>query len=110
MTRRGEPGRIKWRLSEILREHGIEASPYDMWTQEGAYRSRHWDLARWGVSGKWINPTLEQHTGQLTIYSWDTMTNCVRFGIVMEFGTRYSRMNTWEIEVYRLTPKTDARA
>lgn len=102
MARRGEPGRIKWKLSELFRAAGIEASPYDFWQQEGAYRSVKWDLARWGVrNGRWIDAT-GKYPGPLHIYSWDTMTDCVRYGINLQLaGDGEHRMSPWEVEVSR---------
>lgn len=74
------PGRIRQKLSELLAKHGIECSPYDLWTQEGAYRSWKWDLARWGAHNcRWLDQTKTQSS--FSIYSWDTMTNCIKKGI-----------------------------
>lgn len=62
----------KLRASESLPLLSIE--PEDLWIQEGAYRNSNWDLARWGCdvrfSGKYFK-----------VYSWDTMTECVKKGI-----------------------------
>lgn len=65
----------KLRESENLPRLSIE--PEDFWIQQGAYRHATWDLARWGVDihcegGKYLK-----------VYSWDTMTDCVRYGITI---------------------------
>jgi hypothetical protein len=104
--RRGEPGRVKWRLSELLRAAGIEVSPYDFWTQDGGYRHRNWDLARWGAhDAKWIDP-INKYSGTLHVYSWDTMTDCVRYGINLSYRKEgeYSTYDPWEVEVHRSNP------
>lgn len=70
-----EPGKIKIKLTEMLQDVGISVSPYDLWVQEGAYRS--WDLARWGG----YHATYQNRQFNLT--SWDTMTMCVKNGIII---------------------------
>ena len=72
------PGRIRRQLAAILRRDlEIDITAYDLWTQQGAYRHVTWDLARWGG-------TCHRWTGscwvQLTVCSWDTMTDIVRAG------------------------------
>lgn len=70
-----EPGKIKIKLTEMLKELGVSVSSYDLWVQEGAYRQA--DCARWGG----YNATYNNQRFQLT--SWDTMTSCVRYGIAI---------------------------
>ena len=83
--RRGEPGRTRWRLSELLAEKGITVSPYDLWVQEGGYRHRHWDLARWGSNeARWTSgkdPDGKVWTLSLHLCSWSRMTDCIKHGI-----------------------------
>lgn len=62
------------RLSALLAEKGIEIKPYDLDTQQGAYRSVLWDLARWFGSATYKGR-------RLNVCSWCTMTDCVRYGI-----------------------------
>lgn len=78
-SRRFNIGRTRWKLWEMLVKAGFTIPAADcLWMQEGAYRSRYWDLARWGCQWK-------DDKGYYTIYSWDTMTECVKYGI--EFTT-----------------------
>ncbi len=93
MRRRGA-GRIREKLAKLLGEKGILVDPEDLWTQEGAYRSVHWDLARWGTmeakfkDGKAPDGTDWHQSVQLS--SWSTMTDCCKYGIDIgkedEFG------------------------
>ena len=74
-SRREHIGRVRWKLFNMLQEAGFSInSPDELWMQEGAYRNRFWDLARWGAD--WKNDEGIHYI----IYSWDTMTDCVRFG------------------------------
>jgi len=45
------------------------------WIQQGGYRHHHWDLARWGADFR------DEQGRFWRIYSWCTMTECVRYGI-----------------------------
>jgi len=100
---RREPGRIKERLAQRLLNAGIRVDPYDFWMQEGAYRSRFWDLARWGARGRFTDPL--RYSGELTIYSWDTMSDCARFGVALTTHRDCYRLSPWEVEVSRSDPK-----
>jgi len=69
-------GTIKIKLAEKLSKffsqyckREVIFYPEDLWTQEGFYRSRYHDLARWG--GK-------DFTEKIHVSSWDTMTNFVK--------------------------------
>jgi hypothetical protein len=89
------PGRVRLRLAALLLQKGIEVSPYDLWVQEGAYRSHYWDLACWGTDkAKFVNGIAPDGTPfpyEVQLSSWSTMTDCVRRGIDAgkedEFGT-----------------------
>jgi hypothetical protein len=87
-----EPGKIKVKLTEMLQAIGVSVSPYDLWVQQGVYRSIQWDCARWGGH----NATYNNQRLQLT--SWDTMTSCVRYGITI------SCRDPIYIEVYSKEP------
>jgi hypothetical protein len=90
-----EPGAIRWKLSELLAKAGVAVSPYDLWTQEGFYRSRYHDLARWGSN----HATYEGRKCHLCC--WDTMSNCVRYGLTVAW---WERDNHTMVEVYRKGP------
>lgn len=79
------PGRVREKLAELLAEKGLIVSPYDLWTQEGAYRSRYWDLARWGSSeARWKDgkdPDGKPYHLTVRLSSWSTMSDCVKYGI-----------------------------
>jgi hypothetical protein len=95
---RRKVGRTRLRMMAMLAEHGIKVD--DLWLQEGGYRHHHWDLARWGGSGTWTgNPKNlkplycekqpEPPPGlQVTVYSWDKMTECVRNGFTIRMDER----------------------
>ncbi len=76
--RRGEPGRLKIRLAELLQAEGFEFSEYDLRDTKGYYRSSPYsETVRWEGGGK----TKDFGDLRIVILSWETMTNCVRFGI-----------------------------
>lgn len=69
-------GSVRWKLFEMLREAGVPIVSVDQfWMQEGAYRGRRWDLARWGAD---FHSSVDGSFW--SVHSWDTMTACVRFG------------------------------
>lgn len=75
-SRRDHIGRVRWKLFEILQGEGYSIpSPDCFWMQEGFYRRNQHDLARWGADWRDEDGTF------FSIHSWDTMTNCVRYGI-----------------------------
>ncbi len=90
------PGRIRWRLAELLKEKGLIVSPYDLWVQEGGYRHRNWDLARWGSNNaRWVDdkcPDGKPWVLEVILSSWSRMTQCVRYGI--EIG-KFDKLETW---------------
>lgn len=82
MTRK----RISERLAEMLTaalqpDRALVAS--DFWIQQGAYRHKTWDLARWGA---WVRVK----GATRSVCSWDTMTACVRKGISVSNEGHYS--------------------
>lgn len=104
------PGRIRWRLSELLLAKGLIVSPYDLWTQDGGYRHRHWDLARWGsnharfVDG--LAPDGSPWDLDVHLSSWSRMTDCVRFGV--EIGKEDECGTWWWVGVERAGMKKSA--
>ncbi len=88
-------GVVRWKLFEMLQEADIPiVSVSDFWMQEGGYRSKYWDLAKWGADFK--------STGEVlfwTVYSWDTMTACVRNGFSVQHHGKGS------VEIHANAPK-----
>lgn len=90
--------KLRTMLKTALRQHFPESPEIiveleDFWIQQGAYRHATWDLARWGCY-----PRMWLHGGRVTlsIYSWDTMTECARRGIEL---LHHDRDGSWEFEV-----------
>ena len=78
-SRKDHIGRIRWKLFEMLTAAGYSIeTPESLWMQEGFYRSRFHDLARWGADWQ------DREGLHWTIFSWCTMTDCVRFGFESE--------------------------
>ena len=79
------PGKIRWKLADLLAEKGLIVSPYDLHTQEGGYRYHTWDLCRWYTcDARWKDgrtPDGDLWTMPVHLSSWSTMTNCVKHGI-----------------------------
>lgn len=92
MVRRRQVGRIRQKMAEMLQALGLEVSAFDIWIQEGAYRSVQMDLARWGVSKPGGVQTNDKYPGGagccVTLYSYDLMTECVRYGITLSPDNR----------------------
>lgn len=94
MPRRGEPGRLRWKMAEMLQALGVEITPYTIYPTTGWYRtSRYADCYRWEGWGK-TRALLNLPVGfDVHIYSWDTMTACARQGIELyqsDDGDRWS--------------------
>ena len=71
-------GSVKLRLFKKLREAGIPIpAPECLWGQQGGYRGRHWDLARWGAD------FTDENGKHWIVYSWSTMTECARYGVLV---------------------------
>jgi hypothetical protein len=81
-------GRIRENIAYMMTKLGLPIQPHKIWIQEGAYRSVHWDLARWGFHTRWTKGTTVDKmdskrpciTQPVTIYSWDKMSNCLKYG------------------------------
>ncbi|MEP3481645.1 MAG: hypothetical protein ABJZ55_20550 [Fuerstiella sp.] len=88
-------GRVRWKLFEMLGEAGFDiATPEQLWMQEGFYRRHGHDLARWGVDFTGVSSVGGQlYKGHHTLFSWDTMTSCCRYG----FTAIKQDMLRWEI-------------
>lgn len=75
-----EPGRLRWALAALLeKELGITISPYDLYPAQGWWRSSSDSMqARWDGYGTRVDNGIEV---KVHVFSWDTMTKCVRWGI-----------------------------
>lgn len=98
-----KPGRIKQRLIKLL-ENTFTDVCFDVSTlfdASGWYRtSVQADTYRWEAHG-----TLREHPNiNVVVYSYDTMTNCLRRGIT------YTRDHVWEIDVSAKREKEDETA
>ena len=86
-------GAIRWKLFDMLREAGVPIVSVDQfWMQEGFYRGKYCDLARWGAGFK-------VGSDFWRVYSWNTMTECVRNGFTVQYHAAS------EVEVYANPPK-----
>lgn len=96
------PGRTRCRLAELLAEKGIIVSPYDLWTQEGGYRSFYWDLARWGTNdAKFKDEKAPDGTawhGNVILSSWSCMWECVKWGIEIGKDEPFGMWNHVSVE------------
>ena len=67
------------KLVHLLELAGFHVDIDDIWTQKGDYRKKMWDLAVWGA-----HPVFRDDGGRhCQVYSWSTMTECVRYGITV---------------------------
>lgn len=82
MSRGKHPGRVKWKLSEVLcKTTGALFSPYDLENSHPMHIRYNgccvWDA--WGA-----RPASETSGAtKIHVYSWDTMTDCARYGFDM---------------------------
>jgi len=77
--RRGEPGRLKWKLSDMLQAQGYPVSPYDIDEAKGYWRSSPYsDCYRW--EARLIVPGTSL-TGRISC--WETMTEVCKRGLVV---------------------------
>jgi hypothetical protein len=78
-------GRIRKKLSAMLAEQGLLIDPGLIDSQEGPlHRNPGNDLARWFCLAMWREDLVPER-GHLCchLYSWDRMTDCVRYGFVI---------------------------
>ncbi len=74
MSRR-RPGRTRIRLAQILSEHlGCAVLPEDIW-------DNYFPAARWVDAARWGANLTDRNGHAMHVYSWDTMSECVRTGI-----------------------------
>lgn len=92
------PGRIAMKLAKILQDAGVPIPDATcFWIQQGGYRHRYWDLARWGADWKADHQFWR-------LYSWSTMTNCVQYGIVLDYD------DPTDVEVFPNVSQADVDA
>lgn len=87
-----KPGKTRAKLSELLQSQipGLIIEP-DALLPEHPALIKWWGVAVWTGDGKLDGMDLH-------VFSWDTMTNCVRYGIETKEESPY-----W-IEVFSLAP------
>ncbi len=76
------PGRIRWRLADMLQALGFHVTAYDIWEQQGEYRKlRGAEGASWGAYQH--NPN-DPQAWYAPLHSFNTMTECVKNGITVD--------------------------
>ena len=93
-----KPGRIRIRLAELLSvELGWLIDPSDLWPQQGAWRTDvRLDVFRWEglIPGDELIP--HQKGRKVGVYCWDSMTDCVRYGVGAEMN-RIGGLEVWAL-------------
>lgn len=82
-------GRVRKKMAAMLRVHGLIIAPEHIDTQEGPLcLNTGNDLARWFGLCQWTEEKTAEH-GWLNCYvfSWDRMSDCVRFGFTVRLLT-----------------------
>ncbi len=90
MSKHCSEGRIKIRLRKLLLAEGFIVDHF--WEQHGNHRIHKYehDLACWGASASYKNVPV-------AIASWDTMSDCVKFGV----SAFRDRGGSWEVSSLR---------
>jgi hypothetical protein len=92
-TRFSPPGRTKERLAALLRAEGFEVHAEDLCDVRGHWRTSKYAIVyRWECFGNAKRPgdfPLCPDMG-VSLASWDTMTACVRRGIVVQQESKMS--------------------
>lgn len=91
-AKRTEAGKTRIALAKALGEAGYDVDPSDLFPQRGAWRTnRRLDVCRWEATVRRRSDGLH-----LAVLCWDTMTECVRRGILVERDQRQSSfLNVW---------------
>ena len=89
------PGRVRIRLAKMLQEKGFCIEATDLMPTEGDYRIRklQWDVEAWAGYGAHPDGTSAQ------FHSYDTMTDCIRFGF--ECGSDRELSGYYEVHANR---------
>lgn len=98
-------GAQRIKLADLLRARGFDAAPEKLWWNRGAYAQRTSDYARWGTYTTLVRARDGYFAGfPVQLHSWDTMTDCARYGIEVEHMTG-SREVAGTYQVHALDPK-----
>ncbi len=93
MIRRAERiGRVRDRLSEMLAEHDILIAPDDLRTNR-YYQTKYFDGCSWTGDGRRADGS------SVHVWSWDTMTELVRYGFELDNDPYRDLPNQWELHV-----------
>lgn len=80
-------GKTRERLASMLREFGLEIESYDLDPAKGRVRNGtafEYDGVRWWGRGK-TKSFFDLPDGMgVNLYGYDTMTNCVKYGIALD--------------------------
>lgn len=88
--RRGHIGRIRIALARLLEDQGITVSPEDLWPVRGYWAQRRQGCYLWSGLGTLSGDIAVGADWNLvkglkaTLFSWDSMGDCVRLGIRVE--------------------------
>jgi hypothetical protein len=101
--RRGhEVGRVREKLAALLLAEGIDIDPYALRWQDGAYATAQWDCCKWFGDGKSVGRADRPDGFSVHVSSWDTMTECARYGIDLSHDSR-DLPGTYEVSVRSVT-------
>lgn len=81
---RHQPGRVRRRLTELLREAGFELEPEDIAEARGYWRQRRQENYLWDAHVRH-----RDHILPVEISSFCTMTECVRYGFEISWRKPY---------------------
>lgn len=81
-------GRVREKLAALLLAEGIDIDPFNLMWQDGAYATAHWDCCKW--SGHGVSLGRDDCPAGISVHvsSWDTMTECARYGIELSHDSR----------------------
>lgn len=93
-TKRGI-GKIRIKMAKLLsKELGVLIQPHEIWIQLPVYRTRYWDCALWGSNIAGIG----------SLCSWSKMTDCVRYGFIIDKAKGINDNAFADLEVHAKTP------
>lgn len=74
-------GKTRERLAALLEAQGFVVQPEALWWNDGIYGTVLMDCAKWGGTGRvGTYPCGLPSDYGVSFSSWDTMTECVRYG------------------------------
>lgn len=88
-------GRVRERLARRLAAEGFAVNPSELYAAQGRERSDwHQDINRWNGFGETADDRHGLAPGtHVSFDSWDTMTACVRYGVVFDRDPQGSPCN-----------------